>query len=92
MASALTSTLTLMALLAATSANAGLVPGGGPGSSDCYLELNVAGIENGTPRVQGGKTVLCTDGEACDSGACGDNVCTMTISACVTACPPAPAG
>ena len=44
MASAFTRTLTLLALIAATSANAGLIPGGGPAKSDCYLELDVAGI------------------------------------------------
>ena len=83
MASAFTSTLTLLALIAATSANAGLIPGGGPTKSDCYLELDVAGIENGTPRVEKNKIVLCTDGEACDTGACGDSSCTLSIAACI---------
>ena len=83
MASAFTSTLTLLALIAATSANAGLIPGGGPAKSDCYLELDVAGIQNGTPQVQKNKIVLCTDGEACDTGACGDSSCTVSIAACI---------
>ena len=97
MASAFTRTLTLLALIAATSANAGLIPGGGPTKSDCYLELDVAGIENGTPRVEKNKLVLCTDGEACDTGACGDSSCTVSIAACINqtdptlACTP-PAG
>lgn len=79
MASALTRSLTLLALLVATSANAVLVPGGGPSKSDCYLELDVAGAQN----VQKSNTVLCTDGEPCDTGACGDRVCTVSISACI---------
>ena len=81
MASASMRTLTLLALIAATSANAGLIPGGGPTKSDCYLELDVAGIQNGTPRVEKNKIVLCTDGEACDTGACGDSSCTLSIAA-----------
>jgi len=81
MASAFTSTLTFLALLAATSAHAGLVPGGGPSSSDCYLALDVEGVPTGS--AQKGKTVVCTDGEPCDTGACGDDVCTVTVSGCV---------
>src|SRR4029079_7258650 len=97
MASASMRTLTLLALIAATSANAGLIPGGGPTKSDCYLELDVAGIQNGTTRVEEDKIVLCTDGEACDTGACGDSSCTLSIAACINqtdpslACTP-PAG
>jgi cysteine-rich repeat protein len=84
-----TRTLTLLAVLAAASASAGLVPGGGPGQSDCYVELDVAGIQNGTDRVQKGKTVLCTDGEGCDLGACGDNVCTVSVAVCANQKDPA---
>jgi len=63
----------------------GLVPGGptNKASSDCYLELRVSGIENQSPQVEESKKIFCTDGEACDLGPCGDNVCTMRASACI---------
>ena len=89
MTSVVTRTLTLLAMLAAAPAGAGLVPGGGPGASDCYVELDVTGIQSGTDRVQKGKTVLCTDGEPCDLGACGDNVCTVSVAVCANQKDPA---
>jgi len=63
----------------------GLVPGGpaNKSSSDCYLELRVVGVENASPQVEDGKKIFCTDGEACDAGPCGDNVCAMQAAACV---------
>jgi hypothetical protein len=63
----------------------GLVPGGptSKSSSDCYLELLVVGIENESPQVEDGKKIFCTDGEACDAGPCGDNVCAMRAGVCV---------
>jgi hypothetical protein len=69
--------------LGASIAFAGLIPGGGSGKSDCYFELDVQGIENPSDRVQNNKVVLCTDGEACDSGPCGDDLCEMKIAACI---------
>jgi hypothetical protein len=55
-------------------AAAGLVPGGGAAKSDCYAELEVNGITN-PGDVKKNKIVLCTDGEACDAGECGDDRC-----------------
>lgn len=60
---------------------AGIVPGGGPASSDCYVVVDVAGVENAS--VQKGKKVTCTDGDACDAGACGDGRCTFRTAVCV---------
>ena len=59
---------------------------GGPASktaSDCYLELLVAGVENGTATVQQGRKVICTDGDPCDLGPCGDDACSMRAAICV---------
>ncbi|HWP65323.1 MAG TPA: hypothetical protein VNO26_05365 [Candidatus Limnocylindria bacterium] len=59
---------------------------GGPVSktaSDCYLELLVAGVETGSAMVRDGRKVLCTDGEACDAGPCGDGFCAMRAAACI---------
>jgi len=63
----------------------GLVPGGPTkkSSSDCYLELVVVGIENTPPQVEDGKKIFCTDGDPCDLGPCGDNVCNMRAGACI---------
>ena len=63
-------------------ASAGLVPGGGPTTSDCYAELDVAGIENGTDAVKRNKKVMCVDGDACDFGPCGDGVCDLRVRVC----------
>ena len=62
---------------------AGLIPGGGSGRSDCYAELDVAGITNPSDRVQKNKIVLCTDGEACDTGPGGDNQCDVRVALCI---------
>lgn len=63
---------------------AGLVPGGGPASSDCYLELDVQGVENGTSQVRSNRIVLCTDGDACDAdGVCGNDSCTLRVAVCL---------
>ena len=62
---------------------AGLIPGGGSGRSDCYAELDVAGITNPSDRVQKNKIVLCTDGEACDTGPGGDNRCDVRVALCI---------
>jgi hypothetical protein len=81
----------------ASPAAAGLVPGGGPAASDCYAELDVAGVENGTERVKRNKKVVCVDGDPCDSGPCGDGVCDLQVRLCwnqqdpnVPACVPPP--
>ena len=63
-------------------ASAGLIPGGGPTASDCYVELDVAAIENGTDAVKRNKKVLCTDGDPCDFGPCGDGVCDFKVRLC----------
>src|SRR5690349_17214426 len=63
-----------LALIGASRAD--LVPGGGPTKSDCYAGLSVLGAANpGSTgnQVKNNKVVECTDGEACDQGACGDN-------------------
>jgi hypothetical protein len=63
----------------------GLVPGGptSKASSDCYLELVVAGVQNTPPQVEDGKKILCTDGDPCDLGPCGDNICNMRAGVCI---------
>jgi hypothetical protein len=63
-------------------AAAGLVPGGGAERSDCYAELEVNGITN-PGDVKRNKVVLCTDGEACDAGECGDDRCDVRVALCV---------
>jgi hypothetical protein len=61
----------------------GLVPGGGPTKPDCYVELGMAGVVVPSERVQKNKIVLCTDGEACDTGPCGDDACDVRVRLCV---------
>ena len=66
--------------------SAGLIPGSGPGlvRSDCYVELNVQGIDNPGPDVRGGRVVSCTDGDPCDTdGECGNGSCTLSIAVCI---------
>src|SRR5215475_7588650 len=66
--------------------SAGLIPGSGPGlaRSDCYVELNVVGIENPSPDVRGGRVVACTDGDPCDTdGECGNGSCTLSVAVCI---------
>ena len=82
------STLTFVALAIAAVAFhapslAGLIPGGGPPTSDCYVELSVDGIANPSDRVTGGNTVLVTDGESGDQGPCGDFVCAVRMGLCI---------
>jgi hypothetical protein len=65
---------------------ADLVPGGGPAKSDCYAVLNVKGAANpGSTgnQVKNNRIITCTDGEACDQGACGDNACTFSAALCI---------
>jgi hypothetical protein len=76
----------------------GLIPGGGNPASDCYIELDVQGIENGTDAVKKGRKVTCVDGDPCDTGPCGDGVCDLKVALClnqfdpnVPACAPPPA-
>jgi len=76
----------------------GLIPGGGNPASDCYIELDVQGIENGTDAVKKGRKVTCVDGDPCDTGPCGDGVCDLKVALClnqadpnVPACTPPPA-
>ena len=93
MGPALTTTTTSVTTTSTTSATptstttlpGGLVPGGATskGSADCYLELLVAGIENLPPQVEDSRKILCTDGEACDRGPCGDKVCSMRAGMCI---------
>jgi hypothetical protein len=45
--------------------------------------LLVAGIQNGTPTVQDNRRILCIDGDPCDLGPCGDDVCTLRVALCV---------
>jgi hypothetical protein len=43
--------------------SAGLNPGGGPERSDCYVELEVDGIDDPAVQVKAKRVVLCTDGD-----------------------------
>jgi uncharacterized delta-60 repeat protein len=61
----------------------GLIPGGGSIKADCYAEMGVLGIADTSAVVQKNKIVLCTDGEACDTGPCGDDQCDVRIMLCV---------
>src|SRR5215475_15857895 len=66
--------------------SAGLIPGSGPGPvrSDCYVELNVVGIDNPGPDVRDGRVVSCTDGDPCDTdGECGNGSCTFSVAVCI---------
>lgn len=89
--------ISAMVLAGAGVAGAGLISGG-TGKSDCYVGIDVAGVENGTSSVEGNRKILCVDGDACDTGACGDGACAMSVAVCwnqvdprVPACNP-PAG
>src|SRR5262249_57228426 len=66
-----------------------LVPGGPPTktSSDCYLELLVAGAR--TSDVQGNRLLVCKDGDPCDAGAAGDGRCDLKLAGCVKQSDPA---
>ena len=64
--------------------SAGLLPGGGPKNSDCYVELSVQNVDSPGPDVKGNRTVRCVEGEACDSdGACGNGSCTFKVAVCI---------
>jgi len=69
-------------MLGIPAARAGLVPGGGPRVSDCYAELDVVGVENGTDALRNGRQVRCLDGDPCDAGPCGDAVCDFQVRLC----------
>ena len=82
----LVSVCAAFALLTATTVPAGLIPGSGPGlvRSDCYVELNVQGIDFPGPDVRGGRVVSCTDGDPCDTdGECGNGSCTFSVAVCI---------
>jgi hypothetical protein len=68
----------------------GLVPGGPPkkASSDCYLELAVANVQNDGQAVEQNKTVICEDGTACDSDGVCDDICFVQIGLCVNQADP----
>jgi hypothetical protein len=70
----------MLGTLAAAPSFAAMVPGGGPATSDCYAELEVAGVDPDT--VQHGKKVVCRDGDPCDTGPCGDGVCDVVVRLC----------
>jgi plastocyanin len=66
---------------------AGRVPGGGVSTSDCYLELEVQGVD--PPQVSNGRNVACTDGDACDAdGQCGNDSCTFAVAVCINQADP----
>jgi plastocyanin len=79
-------TIALLALTfaCAWAAWAGLIPGGGPQPSDCYLELDVQGVDTPGPQVTSNRVVECTDGDACDADAtCGNDSCTLRVAVCI---------
>jgi hypothetical protein len=78
-----TASIFVCGLLAGLAGADALIPGGGPTKSDCYVEAKVEGIENPSDRVQNNKTVLITDGEAGDTGPCGDFKCSVRVAACI---------
>lgn len=61
----------------------GLVPGGGPTKSDCYVETAVEGVTVPSDRVQKNKQVGVTDGESGDQGDCGDEKCIIRVGLCI---------
>src|SRR5262249_17406281 len=64
---------------------AGLIPGGGPVRSDCYVELKVVGVDNPGPDVRSSRVVSCTDGDPCDiDGECGNGSSTFGLAVCPT--------
>src|SRR5262249_35766817 len=87
----LVSVCAAFALLTATTVpafdgqEAGLIPGGGPVRSDCYVELKVVGIDNPGPDVRSGRVVSCADGDPCDiDGECGNGSCPFGVAVCIT--------
>src|SRR5262249_46445571 len=86
----LVSVCAAFALLTATTVpafdgqEAGLIPGGGPVRSDCYVELKVVGIDNPGPDVRSGRVVSCADGDPCDiDGECGNGSCPFGVAVCI---------
>jgi len=73
----------VVAMGVALSVQAGLIPGGGPTKSDCYVEASVEGITNPSDRVQKSKQVLVTDGDVGDQGPCGDEKCLIRTGLCI---------
>jgi hypothetical protein len=71
-----------LGIVGASVAVAGLVGGGGPQKSDCYASWNITGIDVPSQRVRSNRIVLCTDGEPCDTGPCGDGICNMQAQQC----------
>src|SRR5262249_56007135 len=70
---------------------AGLIPGGGPTKSDCYVEANVQGIVSPGPDVRSNRIVQCVDGDPCDTdGACGNGSCTSPAASLPQPTPPTP--
>src|SRR5262245_46711501 len=69
--------------------NSVLLPGGPPTktSSDCYLELLVAGAQ--TSDVKGNQLLVCKDGDPCDAGPAGDDRCDLKLAGCVNQSDPA---
>ncbi len=79
----------LLAAGLASRAAAGSIPGGGPQRSDCYLEIDVQGIDNPGPQVQRNRIVQCMDGDPCDGdGACGNDSCTLAVAVCIAQADP----
>lgn len=56
---------------------AGFVPGGGNSAADCYVGFDVTGVTGANSRIE------CTEGDPCDTGACGDGKCDFQFSICV---------
>jgi plastocyanin len=82
--STLVAALLAAAIGGAWAAWAGLVPGGGPTRSDCYVELQVEGVDVPGTQVTNGRVVACTDGDACDADAtCGNDQCTFRVAVCI---------
>lgn len=81
---ALVAAMLAAAIGGAWAAWAGLVPGGGPQRSDCYVELQVDGVDVPGPQVRSNRVVDCTDGDACDADAtCGNDQCVFHVAVCI---------
>lgn len=78
----LAATMIGVGVVGASLATAGLVGGGGNKRSDCYASWDVRGITVPSERVRQNRQVLCTDGEPCDTGPCGDGICNMQVKQC----------
>jgi hypothetical protein len=69
--------VTLFSLAIVPSAGAGLLPGGGPAASDCYVELDVHGVAGTSNKV------TCQDGDPCDVDGLCDGTCTFSVQSCL---------